>query len=52
MRVKEINYFDAVPYLTMRKETVGSAALDYASLEVGQFVNATIESVNEVRKTV
>ena len=50
--MKEINYFDAVPYLTMRKETVGSAALDYASLEVGQFVNATIESVNEVRKTV
>jgi hypothetical protein len=35
VRVKEINFFDAVPYLTMRKETVGSAALDYNSLEVG-----------------
>lgn len=52
VRVKEVNYFDGVPYLTMRKETVGSAALDYGSIEVGQFVNGTIESVNEVRKTV
>jgi ribosomal protein S1 len=26
--------------------------MDYSSLEVGQFVNATIDSVNEVKKTV
>lgn len=36
----------------MRSQIVNSAALDYSSIEIGQFVNATIDSVNEVKKTV
>jgi hypothetical protein len=52
VRVKEINFFDGVPLLSMKAEIVASPALDYNSLEIGQFVNATIESVNELRKTI
>lgn len=52
VRVKEINFFDGVPLLSMKSEIVASPALDYNSLEIGQFVNATIESVNELRKTI
>lgn len=36
----------------MRSQIINSAALDYLSIEIGQFVNATIDSVNEVKKTV
>lgn len=52
VRVKELNYFDGAPVLTMKTQIVNTVAMDYSSLEVGQFVNATIDSVNEVRKTV
>lgn len=36
----------------MRSQIVNTVAMDYSALEVGQFVNATIDSVNEPRKTV
>lgn len=52
VRVKELNFFDGTAHLTMRSQIVNSAALDYSSIEIGQFVNATIDSVNEVKKTV
>lgn len=36
----------------MRQQIVNTVALDFSALEVGQFVNATIDSHNEPRKTV
>ena len=36
----------------MKSNIINSLAVDYNSLEIGQFVNATIESVNESKKTV
>jgi len=50
VRVKELNYFDGVAHLTMRTQILSSIALDYSALEIGQFVTATIDSVNEARK--
>jgi len=52
VRVKELNYFDGVAQVTMKSQIVNTVAMDYSSLEVGQFVNAQIDSVNEVRKIV
>lgn len=52
IRVKELNYFDGLPVLTMRGTIVGSSALDYASLQVGGFVKATIDSINQARGVV
>ena len=52
VRVKELNYFDGTAHLTMRNQIVNSPALDYSRIEIGQFVNATIVSINEVKKIV
>ena len=52
VRVKAVNYFDGVVQLTMRNQILNSAALDYSQLTVGQFVNATIDSVNDPKKQV
>lgn len=52
VRVKELNFFDGTAHLTMRSQILNSPALDYSSIEIGQFVNATILSVNEVKKIV
>lgn len=49
VRVKELNYFDGVAHVTMRSNIVNTVALDYGSLEVGQFVNAMIESVTKTQ---
>jgi hypothetical protein len=46
LRVKELNYFDGVPILSMRDDIVSTAALTYDSLTCGQYLNATIEEVN------
>lgn len=35
LRVKEINYFDGEPLLTMKSEMLAAPALDYGSLEIG-----------------
>ena len=36
----------------MRSQILNSIALDYSQLTVGQFVSATIESVNDPKKQV
>jgi ribosomal protein S1 len=46
VRVKEINYFDGCPILSMREDIVGSAALTYDSLRCGMYLNTMIEEVN------
>lgn len=50
MRVKELNYFDAKPILSMREDIVNSSALNYQGIEVGMFVTGKIEEVNEADK--
>lgn len=45
VRVKELNYFDATPILSMMPSVVGSTSLDYKTLTVGAFHKGTIEKV-------
>jgi len=45
VRVKEFNYFDGLPILSMRPAIVKSETLNYKTLTVGAFHTATIESV-------
>ena len=53
VRVKEFNYFDGMPILSMLPAVVQSGkALDYKTLTVGEFHTAVIESVNEAKKSV
>jgi hypothetical protein len=52
IRVKEINYFDGCPILSMREDIVGTVALNYDSLKVGDYLTAKIEEVNSVDKYV
>ena len=46
VRVKEINYFDGCPILSMREDVVGTMALNYDQITCGMYVNATIDEVN------
>lgn len=50
IRVKEINYFDGCPILSMREDIVGTIALNYDQLTCGMYLNATIEEVNAEKK--
>ena len=50
IRVKEINYFDGCPILSMRDDIVATVALTYESLKCGQYLTATIEEVNQQDK--
>jgi len=52
VRVKEINYFDGCPILSMREDIVGSAALTYDQLRCGMYLNAVIDEVNPQDKYV
>lgn len=44
--VKEINYFDGVPILSMKEDIVGTVALNYDSLVCGQVLAGIIDEVN------
>ena len=44
-RVKEYNYFDRVPILSMLPKIVQSESLDYKTITVGDFHQAQIEQV-------
>lgn len=46
VRVKEINYFDGCPILSMREDIVGTMALNYDQITCGMYINATIDEVN------
>ena len=52
IRVKEYNYFDAMPVLTMKQDVLKTSALDYSSVAVGEVHTATITAVNESKKQV
>jgi hypothetical protein len=52
VRVKEINYFDGMPILTMKSDLMSTGAIDYKGIVAGEFHQATIEKVNEVKKQV
>ena len=45
VRVKEYNYFDGLPLLSMMPSVVKSESLSYKTLAVGAFHTGTIESV-------
>jgi len=46
VRVKEFNFFDGMPIISMLSNIVGSSSLNYKTLAVGGFHNATIESID------
>lgn len=48
--VKEINYFDSIPMVSMREDLLQTTALTYAALRPGQTVQAEVETVDEVAK--
>lgn len=52
VRIKEHNYFDGRPILSMKEEVLTAAALNYDSIKVGDVTYATIESVDAVKKQV
>lgn len=50
VKIKEINYFDRVPILSMRGTVLASKSLNYHMIEVGQFYQAKIAKVNLDKK--
>lgn len=50
VRVKEFNFFDGRPILSMKEDVLSASALDYDSLKVGDTTYATIDSVNSQTK--
>lgn len=54
VRIKEFNFFDGAPILSMLPTVVKSSSLDYKTLAVGECLTGTIESVhaNEANKRV
>jgi len=50
VKIKEINYFDGIPILSMRENVLASHSLNYHMIEVGQFYQAKIEKVNLDKK--
>lgn len=52
VRIKEHNYFDCRPILSMKEEVLTAATLNYDSIKVGDVTYATIEGVDAVKKQV
>jgi ribosomal protein S1 len=46
VKVKEINYFDGCPILSMREDIVGTSVLNYDQITCGMYLNPVIEEVN------
>lgn len=46
IKVKEINYFDGLPIVSLKKSILDTLSLNYAMIQVGQYVKAKIEKVN------
>jgi ribosomal protein S1 len=45
--VKEINYFDGVPIVSLREEVVNTSALNYENIRCGDFISGVITLVDE-----
>ena len=45
MKVKEINYFDSKPILSIRQSLLKAEAISFETIKVGQFFQAVIEKV-------
>ena len=46
VKIKEINFFDGMPIVSLKKSIFDSEQLNYAMIQVGQYVKAKIEKVN------
>jgi hypothetical protein len=42
VKVKEINYFDGCPILSMREDIVGTSVLNYDQITCGMYLNPVI----------
>jgi hypothetical protein len=45
VKVKEINYFDSKPILSLRQSLIKAEAISYETIQVGQYFQAVIEKV-------
>ena len=52
VRVKEINWFDARPVVTLRDSLLAAGSLNYHQIEVGQFLKATISKVDPDKRSI
>lgn len=52
VRVKEINWFDGLPVVTIRQALLGADCLNYHQMSVGQYVKATVARVDTINKFV
>ena len=52
VRVKEINYFDSLPILSLRENVLKGDTLNYQMITPGQYLSAKIEKVNAEKKFV
>jgi ribosomal protein S1 len=50
VKVKEINYLDRTPIVSIRPSLLGTDALNYSTIEAGQYFSAMIEKVNLEKK--
>ena len=50
VKVKEINYLDRTPIVSIRPSLLGTDALNYSTIEAGQYFSAMIEKVNMEKK--
>lgn len=50
LRVKEINFFDRMPMLSIKEELVGQDHFNYHMIKAGHYLEATISKVNEEQK--
>ena len=52
VRVKEINWFDGLPVVTIRQGLLGAECLNYHQITIGQYVKAKVVKVDTVNKYV
>jgi ribosomal protein S1 len=52
VRVKEFNYFDGKPVLSMREDVLNAKALNYESVQIGDVLYAAIDGVNTATKVI
>ena len=50
MKVKEINYFDMVPHLSIKDKVLKEDTLNYHMIKAGMYFDATISKVNTDKK--
>lgn len=46
VKIKEINWFDCMPIVSIREELIKTSQLSYNDIQVGQYLTAKIKKVD------